>query len=1425
MDVAETCSAMRFDFDDIEVKEHSADELNFGELGDFPSPESAADDEPLATDDLLDFAGEETAESSPPTRPRVTPDEEELIRRGQDTDIPEFLKQNDGSADGSADRNSNFVPANAAVNSAGESGADDSSVYDNSPSAPTSNGESESSSLYDDLDPSQPIQSATTKTTSAAPLTNANKDEGLGWWAPLLLIVPLLLIGGLWAILRNKNKQSAVQPIQPIEPGPKAAKQIDMTKLVDPDSIPEEPEAELEPVMPSFAETPLHEPVEQAAEDTSDETVAATSDIPEWMQWEKESKTAETETKQTAETTAETTWEAVDETAVQPTADESTTVVGPESEVVESTGPPVPAAELSAAVSSFAGQSLSDDESDSPAESHDLPQVIDSQVAEAPDSRIQELETEIASLHAERSRFAEELESSRYRIGQLEQASHQNYATVEGLTRQRDGAVEQLSTLQSDYERLKAEFEASSSPTVDVDAITAEKDAAISKVAELENTVASLQAAIQVAEAAVSESHEKLAAAESAVGTTVNEGELNSALEERDRLASELSAANDELTTVKDELATAKTALENFEPPPIHEQPDYVLIVQDRDRLANELSEAKSELENSHAKLEAAKAAVAEAAEASEPPPIHEQPDYILVLQDRDRLANELADSKHELASVCADLETAKSAAAEAAEPPPIQEQPDYIMVAQERDRLASELSTTTSSLSAMQQMIDRLPKTVDDFSEYLAVQEERNRLAAELSAANEEVAALHKSIKEVEDISVLEDPEYIAMAEERDQLTNECNELQRVIQMREDTVNRLNQELDSLQNSYQTAERKMTQSELELESAHNRIAQLEESNRELALKAGSTEELHELRDQAAELQSSMKKAMLERDEAISRLSEAAVIRDELELRIASSQSRLADYESQVQEVAPLRARIAELESRMQSSGTDVERFESERSDLLEQLQAALQRSASLESTLRETEAEMAMMLSSQTDLEPLNAELESQRERLAVQQQSLAHRDEQLQSIQSQFDSLKSEYEAIRERSEASSAETETTIGNLKVENQKLEEAVAWLEREKNDSQDKLRDLESAHESTKSELESIRTELQEVRAKASARAEVASQHSQEQIARLSTERDTAIKAWGRAEQRLTDLQGTMRDHELAIQRLENDNERLARHLEELQTYRVQLEKSLQDTEQRLSTAVSEQVGNAVGDGDLMVHAELENTKQMLAVVTREKQQVLDWLEQSKQENRQLHDSAMQREQSIKEIQHEREALHSMLENRTASADHESRKLSQLREELRVVRQQRDELEQSNEELKRQEQEVFDRPPIELQHSMADTLEVVDLDDGSELLDLRNQLRDRDIELSQSQKDIVKLQRKLEQLEERISAPVRTTTRRKPAKQKSPATRKPATTARAKRAKTTTAKKKTTKATPKKATKKKSATRVKTAAKRTRKAK
>jgi len=381
-----------------------------------------------------------------------------------------------------------------------------------------------------------------------------------------------------------------------------------------------------------------------------------------------------------------------------------------------------------------------------------------------------------------------------------------------------------------------------------------------------------------------------------------------------------------------------------------------------------------------------------------------------------------------------------------------------------------------------------------------------------------------------------------------------------------------------------------------------------------------------------------------------------------------------------------------------------------------------------------------------------------------------------------------------------------------LSKEKQRLEEAIDSMEKDRAQSHLELGQLRTDYQSAKKELAEKTTQLQEAHAKSVAVAEVASQQTNDQIGRLSTERDTAIKAWGRAEQRVTDLQTALRENELSVQRLGNDNERLARHLEELQAYRVQIEKSLQDTEQRLTSQLTDRVGETTGDDEVMVQAELENTKQLLSVVTREKQQILDWLEQSKQEHRNLLDSSAKREQEIKELASEREALQKMLENRTESSDHESRKLLKVREELRVIRQQRDELESTNDRLTAQLEATIEStaqlstqsalaPPLET-HFSSDSLEVVETDDDIELLDLRNQIRDRDIELNQSQRDIIKLQRKLQRIEETLSSSAAPTkTSRKNTKQKSPS--------RAKRKTASKTTKRTRKASPvKKAAKK-----------------
>ncbi len=1318
---------MGFDFDDVKEEAHSADELNFDALG-APEqlPEIVVEDdvETVPTDDLLELP--EDGPPIPENRPETRADEQELIRRGQEAELPPFMQE----AEELPDASSNFIPASAQADDVvdGSGTADGSgteqedSIYASSPpqQETSSDLDGDSRELNSDLDPSVPVEGSSTSTAVQKPLpAGVKKESDNGWVWPLIAGLVLVLLGSLaWAFFRNlrRKEEAAFKPTIPPADPPQG--KVDITKAIDPDTLPQKtefdltaPEPDLEPVMPAFAQSslteatpladsPLVESVSETINETAgeavEETVEATSQIPEWMQWNKE------ETPDVVETPAEAsepaaTWEAMDAPEELPT-DTTTDTDSPVADVVEAVDSnPVQETVDSSMTSSFSEALATADEVDT-GDAAGIASASALGAAREQDSeRIGALEAEIDALRSDQASLANELEMSRHRVSQLEQESHQNSMTVEGLTRQRDSALEQADQLQANVEQLTEELESSSAPDVDVDAIVAERDAALRErdgfaqqrdeaMGKLEAETASLQAALTAAESNVAEANEKLAAASAE------------------------------------------------EPRPFHELPEYISVVEDRDRLATDLAMARTNLEVMQKSLEAAQT-------------------------------------------------------------PTIFDDPEYLEVVSERDRLTKELETVRSA-------------------------------------------------------SILEDPEHVQALEDRDRLANENNDLQRVIEMHEETVGRLNKELDSSQLELTTTEKKYTQSELDLESASNRLAELEEEKQALLANAADTSELEtlraqvlgleeekqtllasvvdnseldELREQLSGHESSIQRLNMERDEAIARLSEAAVVRDEMELRISEYKSRMSEYDSQVQEVAPLRARIAELESRMHNAGGDEERFASERSDLLEQLQSALQRAASLESTLRETEAEMATIMSDQSDIGPLQTELESQRERLVVQQQSIENREEQLRVLQSQYEAAHTELAALREKADSVTSESESKITALTAENQKFEEAAQWLERERDQARAELLTLQEEHAAASERLDKVSTELQEAKAKAEARAEVALQHNEEQVARLSTERDTAIKAWGRAEQRLTDLQSNTRDHELAIHRLENDNERLARHLEEIQAYRVQLEKSLQDTEQRLSTAMTERMSSTVGDGT-MSEAELENALQKLAVVTREKQQILDWLEQSKQENRQLHDAASNREQSVKALQHEREALQAIVDNRSATADLESRKLSQLRDELRVVRQQRDDLETSYDQVKREKELAEARaslPSSSIQHSTRESLEVVELDDSGELLDLRNQLKDRDVELIRSQQGLVKLQRKLDRLERQIAADEESREARKPSRQKPPAKRKsmPArakksVASRAKQAKSKPTKaRKNSKATGKKTTTRKKTTR------------
>lgn len=1061
------------------------------------------------------------------------PSEDQLQRQGQEEPLPDFMREalppdpksssdqpNADDRAGDSQRDSSFTP-----DGQGQTNSDRSDVV-----------------LDSDLsdEPYRPP----TQSTSVPPI-HVNTPQAEPSYFPFVAMTIAILVTAAigWMIFRRRrmSQQPPATPVPTTPPssGNKQSMSEWAAGLADPGDVAsananEETETpqDLEPETPAFAHTTIEQAnaelasendiVDQPAEHESElqSTIAHLSDddsattvdevvepvespiekqtaqtgVPEWTTWKKQAP----EQDDTAPTTSGNDWQ-----TVPPPPPHTAAVAG---FAADSHTPMDPPAHITPATAS---------------QPHPLEREVERlrldleralEIRRATRDELQLAREELAHLRSTPTLDPAEAERLRQQVLRLEQESHQNYATTDGLTKQRDHAQGQLATLRADFQRIESELE------------TARQECA-----ELRE-----QAANQIEQP----------------------------------VDPDWTTERQQLTDDRDQLATERDQL-----------------IQQRDQLRDDFNKS------------------------------------VMAIEQLTQTRNELTEERDRLAAEKSQLDAAVST----------EMQTELDSLRRERDQLAIDVSHLQSDSETITAHRDEALETRDQaIRDREALQSELASVSEQLTAAQQELQEHHSTTSA--DENHVDTQQLDAAIADRDRLSDQCVALQATIDERESTVKQLQQELDTAHDTIAAHEQQFLNFDVELSDLRQaRDEALAFSRTSETAQQRHQEQVTHLENTIREQSETTQRLIREKEEALGRLYEIKTQYDDVKAQLASA-------ESQVHQIAPLRARVSELEARVQDSAYDPEAAQAEREDMLEQLRAALQRAAGLEANVREYEAELTIAEANASELEALQQEVASNQERFLAISAASQEKEYKLGALQQEFEAITIQLDTERQRFAADQSNLERRIAEFESNQEELAAALATARREKDLTTQQMHQLQSELHSLKQAAEDTQAELNAARTKNKAIVEVAAQQTEQQLTRLSDERDTAIKAWGRAEQRASDLQATIRAHEVALQRMENDNERLARHLEETQSYRSQLESALQVAEQRLTDEWTE---HATTDGNETVAAlaELATSRQALSGVAREKQQVLDLLDGARAENRKLQITVETQEQQIAALQ------------------------------------------------------------------------------------------------------------------------------------------------------------------------------------------
>ncbi len=849
---------------------------------------------------------------------------------------------------------------------------------------------------------------------------------------------------------------------------------------------------------------------------------------------------------------------------------------------------------------------------------------VSSLTVESADGRLSAATKEGEALRDERNRLTAELgrlqnrleasqietAAAREQALQLEERSLATAAAVEALRHERDEAVSQLRLLaaaKSDSERLDKQVAELSAR---LDDITAERD---SLKGQLEDSSAE-PAAGPISAADPME----LAAWEQRYATLENQ--YDTILDERDRL--------------------------------LAEHAEMVAITQEAAHLAEEiqqLREANQTLERERNEvIQGQEAAYQQAAVRYAS--LEQQYDSLLAERDRlleDQATASLTDSERERLELLSETRLA-----------------EYRQVRDELEesrQAAAELERQVASWQEKQQ----------------AAHSERDRLQQELTAALQDSTS-----------------------------QTELDELRRVISMHQDTVTRLNAALEAAQERAAENEKQAEQLRGELERWQRDYEELRNQGPPVP---GSqfVEQLRHLESTVLVQETTIARLNTEKEETLGRFYETVAERDKLQRVVEDFQASAADEDQENQRIAIMQDRLAQLEreaaqlrerltnaeqeattatanwqsaaaalaaaegtqAEMEDLRNENERLEKERRESLDQLQAALRRAASLDAHLRENEAQLAIVEADADLITSLKERLDDADSKARELHARLEKRDSQLTATETEMTSLQGQLAAslartrdlqqtldkteLERKSTSASLAAATAqlqeLANLRSELTNLrEQSIRW-EQEKQQTLEELQQLQSRYQQSQSDLRDSQTELTHALAEAKAVKHVTWEQSSEQLTRLSTERDTAIRAWGAAEQRSSDLQASLREQQARLRKMEIEQERVERHLQEHQAaYREQLEQSFQ-VGQPWKSGDDDETQTPLQVGSPTDLPEQSRLRRQVAEISREKRQLVDELEAIREQNRRLAVAAEDRERDLAELAHEHESLRTVL--------------------------------------------------------------------------------------------------------------------------------------------------------------------------------
>ncbi|KAF4119173.1 hypothetical protein G5714_001224 [Onychostoma macrolepis] len=691
-------------------------------------------------------------------------------------------------------------------------------------------------------------------------------------------------------------------------------------------------------------------------------------------------------------------------------------------------------------------------------------------------------------------------------------------------------------------------------------------------------------------------------------------------------------------------------------------------------------------------------------------------------------------------------------------------------------------------------------------------LQDQIKQLTEELSAAVGEKERLLSERSDRHDVTEKMKADVTSLTEERDQLQERLQQLERDnIQIK----THLEEKNETLQEKQQHLHQEQEDSGEENHSQLQQIQTLKEELETLLEQRNQlTLNLQETSQQVCGLSEELRSVREERDALISAQSSLKEDHERLKDEATKAQDQLLKMESDLVDAqlkeAELSQQLTETSERLQNLRTDLQRVSQENSTLLTSSEEATQKSVQLSAELESVRAERDVLLSEKTeDVQSDPDEMENLRRTVSSITEEREQLQEILQGLRDQRDQLKRDLEdtngmLMQAQQERGGPQTHTQHDELLQQMQQLKEELDAVNQEKNQLKSDLQEnvemmienqeeLRGALEKVKNlqnavqELDSQRTLLQSKLQDSENTSQLQMKQLREELESVCCERERLL-----SERSVNTLDDTemMEQMKASISSLTEERDQLHQTLQSLRDEVEQLRTEQQERDQTL-VQVREQLQTACAERDRLLseksQSDLENTlleevQSSLISVTEEREQLLEILKANREEKNQLRrdleekeDTLLQLREELESSSAERERLLSertgeqpekLAEMKTAEADITAltRERDRLLETLQSVRDEREQLKREQQEktetmvqLRQELQSVCaERERLLMERDAACNQSSSSLSEGGDLQ-----------EILQGVRELIQVQGELKQKKHRVSGQLSPTEKQK----------------------------------------------------------